>query len=134
MDSRKIVFHETGVVALGQAAGIAAMFGIFALLGKFDGTVLLGGLLGGCMTILNFFLMAVGTSLAADRAEAQNVKGGKALLQMSFLARYAVLFVVLFAGAKSGYCHVVALVLPLVFVRPTLTLAEFFRKSGEAKP
>ena len=39
--------------------------------------------------------------------------------------------VVLFAAAKSGYCNVFALVIPLVFVRPVLTIGEFFRKSGE---
>lgn len=131
MDSRKIVFKETAVIVVGEVIGVAAMFGVFALLGAFDRSVLWGGLLGGGLAILNFFFMAVGTSLAADRAEAQNVKGGQALLNVSFLVRYLVLIVVLFAGAKSGYCNVIALVVPLVFVRPTLTIAEFFRKKGE---
>ena len=43
------------------------------------------------------------------------------------------LAVVLFAAAKSGYCNVFALVIPLVFVRPVLTIGEFFRKSGDQK-
>lgn len=133
MDSRKIVFRETGVVALGLLICIAAMFGIYALLGWLDREVLLGGLLGGVLALLNFFFMAVGTSLAADKAEAQDVKGGKALLQMSMLIRYAVLFVVLFAGAKSGLCDAIAMVLPLVFVRPILSFGEFFRKTGDKK-
>ena len=42
----------------------------------------------------------------------------------------AVLAVVLIACAKSGVFHVLAMVLPLIFVRPTLTIAEFFRKKG----
>ena len=46
--------------------------------------------------------MAVGTSLAADKAENQDVKGGKALLQMSMWIRYAVLAVVL-ANAQKNY-------------------------------
>lgn len=133
MDSRKIVFKETGVIALGLVICIAAMFGIYALLGWLDREVLLGGILGGVLALLNFFFMAVGTSLAADKAEAQNVKGGKALLQMSMLLRYLVLFVVLFAGARSGYCDAVAMVLPLVFVRPILSFGEFFRKTGDKK-
>ena len=33
MDSRKLVFQETAIVLIGQAVCIAAMFGIFALLG-----------------------------------------------------------------------------------------------------
>lgn len=133
MNSRKYVFQETAVIALGQLICIAAMYGVFALLGRFDRTVVLGGIFGGLVAIANFLFMAIGTSLAADKAEQQDVKGGKALIQMSFLVRYIVLFIVLFALAKSGLCNVVALVLPLVFVRPTLTIAEFFRKSGEKK-
>lgn len=133
MDSKKIVFRETGVIALGELIGVAAMVGIFALLGKFDSTVLLGGIVGGVAAILNFFFMAIGASLAADKAEAQDVNGGKATVKASYLLRTLVLFVVLFAFARSGLCNVVALVLPLVFVRPTLTVAEFFRKSGESK-
>lgn len=133
MDSRKIVFQETAVVAVGQVIGIAAMFGIFALLGQFDSTVLLGGIVGGVLSILNFLFMAIGASLAADKAQAQDVKGGKGLLQTSMLLRYLVLFVVLFACAKSGLFHAVAMVVPLIFVRPTITIAEFFRKKEEPK-
>lgn len=130
MDARKLVLRQTAVVLLGQVVGIAAMFGIFALLRKFDTSVLWGGVLGGAAAVLNFFFMAVCASLAADKAEAQDVKGGKALIQVSFLVRYALLFLVLFAGAKSGLCNPIALVVPLIFTRPSLTLSEFFRKSG----
>lgn len=133
MDSRKLVLQETAIITVGQVLCVAAMFGIFALLGKFDQTVLWGGILGGVLAILNFFFMAIGANLAADKAEADNVKGGKAIIQGSFMLRYLLLIVVLFAGAKSGFCNVVALVLPLVFTRPILTVGEFFRKSGENK-
>ena len=133
MDSRKLVLQETAIITIGQVLCVAAMFGIFALLGKFDQTVLWGGILGGVLAILNFFFMAIGANLAADKAEADNVKGGKAVIQGSFMRRYLLLIVVLFAGAKSGFCNVIALVLPLVFTRPILTVGEFFRKSGENK-
>lgn len=131
MNSRKYVLKETAVVATGQAVCIGAMFGIFALLGQFDRTVLWGGLLGGLVAVLNFLFMAIGATLAADRAENQNVKGGKALLRNSLLLRFLVMFLVLFAGIKSGVCHMIALIFPLVFTRPILTVSEFFRKSGE---
>lgn len=130
MESRKTVLKETAVVALGQLICVAAMIGVFALLGQFDYTVALGGAVGGLTAVLNFFFMAVGVSLAADRAGNQDVKGGKALISGSYFIRIAVMFAVLFACAKSGHCNPIALVLPLVFVRPTLTLAEFFRKKG----
>ena len=133
MDSRKIVWQETVIVALGVAVCTAAMFGVYALLQLFSMKVLLGGALGSLLTIGNFFFMAVGTSLAADRAENQDVKGGQAVIRNSMMIRYLVLFVLLFAAGKSGYFEPIALVLPLVFVRPVLTVSEFFRKSGDKK-
>lgn len=134
MDPRKIVFQETAIVAAGEIICTAAMVGIFALLGAFEQSMLLGAGLGAVLAIGNFLFMAIGASLAADKAEAQNVKGGQSLLQMSMLLRYGVLFTVLVACGKSGLFNLIALALPLVFVRPILTAAEFFRKQGERKP
>ena len=133
MDSRKIVFKETSVVAIGQAICCAAMVGIFALLDKYNSSVLIGAIAGCVIATLNFFFMAVAVSLAADKAEAQNVKGGEALVRISYFVRMIFLFVVLYALVKSGVCNVITAVLPLVFTRPILTIGEFFRKSGEAK-
>lgn len=133
MDPRKYVLKETAIVAAGQVVCVGAMLGVFALLGKWDQAVLLGGVLGGVVAVLNFLFMAIGANLAADKAEAQNVKGGKATIQLSFLLRYAVIFIVFFAGARSGYCNVLTLVLPLVFTRPILSVGEFFGKSGDRK-
>ena len=130
MDSRKYVLKETLRVAIGEAVCVAAMIGVFALLGYFSREVVLGGIIGGLVAVGNFFFMAVGVTLAADRAESQDVRGGKAMVSSSYTIRLIVMAVVLFAAAKSGYCNVFALVIPLVFVRPVLTIGEFFRKSG----
>ena len=128
MESRKFIFKETAIVALGQAVCIAVMIGVFALLGQFDRSVLLGGIFGGIAAVANFFFMAVGASLAADKAEKQDVKGGKATVQLSYIVRMAVLAVILFALVKSGLCNVITTVLPLAFTRPILSVGEFFRK------
>lgn len=130
MDSRKIVLQETGIVALGEVIGTALMCGIFALLGRFDLSVVYGGLIGAALATGNFFFMALSTCLAADKAEGQDVKGGQALIRSSYLLRFLVLCVVLFACGKSGLFNLFSLVLPLLFVRPTITIAEFFRKPG----
>ena len=128
MDSRKVVFKETAVVVIGQLIGVALMFGIYWLLGYFSVKVLLGGIVGLLAAVGNFFFMAVVVSLAADKAEQQDVSGGKKLLKGVYPIRLLVLAVILFACGKSGYFDVLAMVLPLAFVRPTLTVAEFFRK------
>lgn len=133
MDSRKLVFRETAVVAIGQVICVAAMIGICALLGLYSRAILLGGIFGGILAVLNFFFMAISAMMAADKAESQNVAGGKATVQLSFIVRMAVLFIVLFALIKSGLCDALASVLPLVFTRPIISVGEFFRKSGEPK-
>lgn len=133
MNSRKFIFQQTGIVALGQIVCVGAMVGIFALCGHFSPGVIIGGAVGGLLAVLNFFLMAVGADLAADKAEAQDVKGGQALIRSSYILRLAVIAVVIFAFAKSGLCNIFALVLPLIFTRPILTIAHFFRKSGDSQ-
>ena len=130
MESRKIVWRETGIVAAGVLICTVLMVSVFALLGKYDVSVLLGGAVGAVLSIGNFFFMAVGTSLAADKAENQDVKAGRLLVRNSYMIRLVVLAVCLFACAKSGLFNLFALVLPLVFIRPCLTIAEFFRKTG----
>lgn len=130
MNSKKIVFKETGIVAAGVFLCTAVMIGVFALLGKYDTSVLLGGAAGALLAVGNFFFMAVGITLAADKAEKQEVNAGKLLARNSYLIRLLVLAVLLFACAKSGVFNLFALVLPLIFVRPSLTIAEFFRKTG----
>ena len=133
MDSRKLVFQETTVVAVGQIICVCAMYGIFALMGQFDKTVLWGGIAGALLAILNFFFMAVGALIASDKAANQNVEGGKATIKTSYLLRMVLIAVILFAFAKSGLCNLLALALPLAFVRPIITIAEFFRKPGDSK-
>lgn len=130
MDSRKIVFKETAIVAVGEVICTGVMIAVFALVGCFDVTVVLGGAAGAVLSVLNFFFMAVVASLAADKAEQQDVEGGQKLIKASYPIRILVLAVILIACAKSGLFHVLALVLPLLFVRPTLTVGEFFRKKG----
>ena len=130
MESRKMVFKETLIVLVGEIVCVVLMCGVFALLQKFDISVLLGGIAGAAVAVANFFFMAVIATVAADRAQQQDVEGGKKLIKGSYPIRLLLLAVILFACGKSGVFNVIALVLPLVFVRPVITIAEFFRKKG----
>ena len=129
-ESRKIVLKETAIIAIGEVICVAIMCLVYAILGKFQLSVLLGGLVGMLVAIGNFFFMAVAATLAADKAQAQDVEGGKKLMKGSYPIRLLVMAGVLILCAKSGVFDVLALVLPLLFVRPVITLAEFFRKKG----
>ena len=131
MDSRKYVLTQTGIIAIGEAVAVGLTVGAFALLNRLDYTVVLGGIVGALVSLLNFFFMAVSLTLAADRAAQQDVKGGKGMVRSSYAIRTIVMFVVLALCAKSGHCNVIALVVPLLVVQPTLLVADFFRKKGE---
>lgn len=130
MTNRNLLFRDTAVVAAGQALCTAVMIGIFALIGRYDLSVLLGGIVGALIAIANFFIMSLFVNLAADKAEAQDVAGGQKLIQLSYMGRMAGLFLVLILCAKSGLFHVLTLVFPLGFTRPILTAATIFKKKG----
>ena len=129
-ESRKLVLKETALVAIGEVICVVAMCGVYAMLGKFSEAVVLGGIVGGLLAAGNFFALAVAATLAADKAEAGDPEGGKKLMKSSYPFRMLVLAVALILCARSGAFDIIALALPQVFVRPILTLGEFFRKKG----
>lgn len=132
MDSRKIVLKETAMIAIGVLSCTGLMLGVFALLGKFNASVLIGAAIGMVLAVANFFFMAISTAVATERACADDAKGGKRLVQSSQSIRFLVLAVILFAFAKSGICNVVALLLPLAFLRPSMMVMQFFGKGDDA--
>lgn len=134
MKSEKTILKDTAVVAVVQAIGAAALIAIFALLGYFDLTVLLGAVAGSLLATGNYFLMYFFASKAADKAEQeQDVAGGQKLIQMSYMGRMVGLLLLLVLLAKSGWCNVIALALPLAFTRPILNIHELILKKGGAK-
>lgn len=132
MDSRKIVIKETIRTTVGVIICTAVMICVFALLKRLNASVWLGALAGTVLAVGNFFFMAVTTAMATDRAKADDAKGGKRLVQTSQTVRFLILAVLLFALAKSGLCNVIALLLPIAFVRPAMMVMQFFRKEDDA--
>ena len=133
MNSKNTAFRETRNVLIGQAICTAGMVAVFALLGKYQLSVLLGGAAGASIATINFFLMSFFANRAADMAEAQDIAGGQKLIQLSYMGRMLGMFLALIVLAKIGLFHPLALVLPLAFTRPILTIAEIFNKKGENK-
>ena len=130
MDPRKIVFQETSVIAIGEIICVPLMILAFFLCGAFDRTVVFGGIAGALIATANFFFMALSTSLAADKALQEDVKGGQATMQFSYIFRLIFMFGALVVCAKSGVMDLLALVIPVLLVRPIIMVAEFFRRKG----
>ena len=133
MNSKNTAFRETKPILLGQILCTAGMIAIFYVLGYYQLSVLLGGIAGAVIATTNFFLMSFFANKAADKAEQQDIAGGQKLIQLSYMGHMLGMFLALIVLAKSGYCHALALVLPLAFTRPILTIAEIFNKKGAKK-
>ena len=133
MNTRQFVLRETAMLAIGEFLCAGIMVGIFALVGYYSTAVLLGAIIGAILAVGNFFLMAVAAEAASDKAMNEDVKGGKAIMKTSRQLRLIGLFALLALFIKTDLCNPVAIVVPLVLVRPVLLVVEFFRKAGEEK-
>lgn len=130
MDNRKYVFSQVLTVLIGELLLSALMVGIFAILGHFDKSVVYGAAAGAVITTLNHLVLVLSVMAASEKAEKQDVKGGQMLIQMSYFGRTIGLFLILVLCAKSGIFNLIALVIPLVFTRPILTITEKYNKKG----
>lgn len=130
MDNRKYVFSQVLTVLIGELLMSALMVGVFAILGYFDQSVIYGAAAGAVIATLNHLVLVLGVMAASEKAEKQDVKGGQMLVQMSYFGRTIGLFLILVLCAKSGIFNLFALVIPLVFTRPILTITEKYNKKG----
>lgn len=133
MKIKNPLVQEVLLYSAGQCLCVLGLVLVYFLLGSLDRSVVLGGLLGGALTIVNFAMTAFAVQKAASQAQDQNVKGGQVTMQTSMGARYLLMAVVLVLAGKSRMFNMIALVLPLLFSRPILTVCELFRKKGETK-
>ncbi len=120
-------------VALGVAVLTALELGVYALLGRFSVSVLLGAVFGMVVSCANFLALTVTVSRAADRAEGGDPSKAKTAVQGSSVVRLLALLAVYILVLKTTNLDPLASVLPLVFVQLSLYGIEFFRRDGEKK-
>lgn len=130
MSNRRYILSQVLFILIGELLLSAIMVGVFAALGYFDISVLLGAAVGSAIATVNHLVLILGVLAASAKAEKQDVKGGQALVQMSYMGRLIGLFVILVLCAKSGLFNLIALALPLAFTRPILTISDYFNKKG----
>lgn len=128
MDNRKQVLRQTGKIAVGVALCTGIMLVIYYAIGMFSTKILYGAVAGFFLGVGNFLAMAVVASRAADKAEAQDINAGRVLMQGSYFARLVLLFIVMVVLTKAQLCDPLAMVIPLVFVRPVITVSELLIK------
>jgi len=128
MDNRKYILSQSLTMLTGELLLSAVMVAVFAVLGYYENGVLLGAVAGSLIATLNHTVLIIGVLSASQKAENQDVKGGQAAIQLSYMGRLIGLFLILVICAKSGVFNLLALVIPLLFARPVLMISDHFNK------
>lgn len=128
MENRKYILSQSLTMLIGELILSAVMVAVFAVLGYYETGVLLGAVVGSLIATLNHTVLIIGVLSASKKAENQDVKGGQAAIQMSYMGRLLGLFLILVLCAKSGVFNLLALVIPLLFARPLLTVSDHFNQ------
>lgn len=131
MTAIKYALRETAPVILGVFLCAGVTVGVYGSLGAFRMPVLWGALWGAVLASGNHFTIAISAFSASEKAMNQDVKGGAALMQGSYLMRMLVLFLLLVIGVKVLNMEPLPSVIPIAMLRPTITIVELFRKKGE---
>lgn len=118
------VWKETGYIAVWMLIFSALMQAVFLIIGKWDYTVLLGNLLSGAVSVLNFFLMGLTVQNALQKEE----KEAKNALKLSQTYRLLLLLVTAILGAMLPCFHLWAVLIPMLFPRVAIALRPLFGK------
>ena len=129
MKNKNPVIAETLRILLGHLICLGLMLGVYALIGKFSVSVLLGGIVGTVLAVGNFFFLAVGLSNLADDAADARVRIRS---QSSYLIRTVAMLGIAVVAIRFGGCDVIATLLPLLLTRPILTVEQFILRSSSA--
>ncbi|MBR5870455.1 MAG: ATP synthase subunit I [Clostridia bacterium] len=125
MNTQSVTVKETLKIAIGEIIVLILMFAVFALLGRFDSSVVFGGLLGAAANILYFIFICIGVNSAVKE---NDEKRQKQSLTISYYLRLIVLGVLIAVGLKLDCFHNIAVIVPVLMTRPILTAAEILGK------
>ena len=106
-----VIRKNTLYIAMFVLIGTALMESVFLIIGKWDVTVLWGGLWGAFAAILNFFLMA----MMVQKAVTKDKKDAASLMKVSQNLRMLLLVALCAIGAALPAFNLIAVLIPLVF-------------------
>lgn len=136
MQKHRDILRQVARLTIATSVCVAAMLGVYALLGNLDSSVLLGAVIGLVLAVGNFFFLSVTVSNALDRAaRGQNPQRAQLSIQASGVIRLLVLAGIYILLFRSRLCDPLAALLPLLFAQVALKLVEFFwndDKGGDA--
>ena len=148
MDKQKLPTRELLAVLIGEALVSLVTCGIYLLIDKYTYKVALGVLLGSTVTFLNFLVLSIMTNRVINRfleargsAELTDEEASALALKfqaqvqnqikISFIIRTAVLLATLIVAFLIDVFEVLPTVIPLLMLRPILTLSEFIKRKAQ---
>lgn len=146
MKKQSLPIRELVAIAIGELITSLIISGVFLILKKFDYTVALGAALGSTVTFLNFLILSIMTNRVIDKflaergSEELDEEAAQALamkfqgqvqnqMKLSFIIRILVMIATfVLAFLLTDVFNVIATVIPLLMLRPIITVSEFFKK------
>lgn len=118
------IMKETSYIGTVAFLFNIVMQSVFLIIGKWDYTVLLGGMLGFIASVGNFFLMGLSVQSAVTKEE----KDAKNTMKLSQSLRLLFLFVIAVIAYVVPVFHVIAVIIPYIFPRLAIALVPILRK------
>lgn len=128
MRPEKTVLRETAFVSVGTLILSVLMNAVFLIIGKWNITVLLGNILSGIPSVINFFLMG----MTVQKAVGESGKAAENFMRVSMLLRTVILFAVTIVGVcNPDTFNLVSVLVPLFFPRISIALRPLFGMKTE---
>ena len=125
-----VVKKETGRVSAITGIGLLIMWIVFGVLHAFmpqkvpfDYTVFLGGAAGGCVAVLNFFLMGLAVQKAAAATDEDTAR---MRIKASYSQRMMIQMLWVIIAIVAQFFHFVAGIVPLLFPGTGIKIAGIF--------
>ena len=126
------VKKETGKVTAITGIGLILMWIVFGVLHTFmpqkvpfDYTVFLGGAVGGCMAVLNFFFMGLAVQKAATATDEDTAR---MRIKASYSQRMLIQMLWVILAIVAPCFHFVAGIVPLLFPGTGIKIRYFYNK------
>lgn len=118
------IIKETSYIGTVAFLFNIVMQSVFLIIGEWDYTVLLGGMLGFIASVGNFFLMGLSVQSAVSKDE----KDAKNTMKLSQSIRLLFLFVIAVIAYVVPVFDVIAVIIPYIFPRLAIALVPILRK------
>ena len=147
MKNSKLPLYETASIVIGELFTSLVVCGVYLIIKKFDLSVGLGVLLGSSVTVANFLFLMISTNRAIDKVMAERGEGEmsdeeaaefaakhqvkiQAAVKTSYILRtLSIAATLVLAFLLDGVFNVIATLVPLLMLRPILTVSQLIKKN-----